>query len=201
MIPLNTRVSSPTATSALTRSRSRVGSETRVLSSQNTFNVDVTDFDGSWRRGPSDVKRLTIHGLAYGCLLVTVSRRGQRPREQPRRLARTSHQLSATAGDAQRPAVFSRLGVLDVLSSTPPRPSDRKPHWTWRLAALETKPGEKYGLTIRLSLRLDLGPGVSESHSAVENGKIRGRVRIDAEITLPLELDPVTDLEFRQAWL
>ena len=58
-------------------------------------------------------------------------------------LARTSHQLSAAAGDAQHPAVFSRLGVLDVLSSTPPRPSGRNPHWAQHLAALAKKPGEK----------------------------------------------------------
>ena len=38
-------------------------------------------------------------------------------------LACISHQLPATAGDAPHPAGFSRLGVLDVLSSTPPRPS------------------------------------------------------------------------------
>ncbi len=61
--------------------------------------------------------------------------------------ARTSHQLSAAAGDAQHPAPFSRLGVLNVLSSTPPRPSDRKPHRAQHLANLATKSGEKCGLT------------------------------------------------------
>ena len=38
-------------------------------------------------------------------------------------LARPSHQLSATAGDAPHPAPFSHFGVLDVLSSTTPRPA------------------------------------------------------------------------------
>ena len=58
-------------------------------------------------------------------------------------LARISHQLSAAASDTPHPAVFSRLGVLDVLSSTTPRPSGRKPRWARHLAALATKDGEK----------------------------------------------------------
>ena len=62
-------------------------------------------------------------------------------------LTRTSHQLSATDGDAPHPAVFSRLGVLDVLSSTTPRPSSRKPCWARHLTALAAKAGEKCGLT------------------------------------------------------
>ncbi|RLE22907.1 MAG: type II toxin-antitoxin system RelE/ParE family toxin [Acidobacteria bacterium] len=33
------------------------------------------------------------------------------------------------------------------MSSTPPRPSDRKLHWAQRLDNLATKTGEKYGLT------------------------------------------------------
>ncbi|MBD3873434.1 MAG: hypothetical protein IFK91_11040, partial [Acidobacteria bacterium] len=41
---------------------------------------------------------------------------------------------------------FSHFGVLDVLSSTTPRPSDRKPHWARHLADLATKAGEKSGL-------------------------------------------------------
>ena len=60
--------------------------------------------------------------------------------------ARPSHQLSAAASDAPSPAVFSRLGVLNVLSSTPASPSDRKPHWARHLAALATTPGEICGL-------------------------------------------------------
>ncbi len=67
-------------------------------------------------------------------------------RTQRGRLTRISHQLSAAADDAPCPAVFSRLGMLDGQSSTTPRPSGRKPHWTRHLAALATKPGEKCGL-------------------------------------------------------
>ncbi|RLE24065.1 MAG: hypothetical protein DRJ65_10625, partial [Acidobacteria bacterium] len=62
------------------------------------------------------------------------------------RLARTSHQESAAAADAQHPAALSHLGVLNGLSSTPPRPSDRKLHWAQHLDDLATKPGEKCGL-------------------------------------------------------
>ncbi len=64
----------------------------------------------------------------------------------PSVLARSSHQLSAAAGDARHPAWLSHLRVLDVLSSTPARPSDRKPSWAQHLADLATKPGEKCGL-------------------------------------------------------
>ena len=53
-------------------------------------------------------------------------------------LARISNQLPTTVGDAPHPAVFSRLWVLDVLSSTTPRPSGRKPHWARHLAVLVT---------------------------------------------------------------
>ena len=63
-------------------------------------------------------------------------------------LTRRSHQLSATAGDARHPAGFSHLRVLDVPSSTPPRPSDRKPTWARRLTGLATKPGEIRGLGV-----------------------------------------------------
>ena len=61
-------------------------------------------------------------------------------------LARTSCQLPAAVGDTPHPAVISHFGVLDVLSSTTPRPSDRKPNWARRLADLATKVGEKCGL-------------------------------------------------------
>jgi hypothetical protein len=60
--------------------------------------------------------------------------------------ARISHQLSAAAGDAPHPAVFSRLGVLDVRLSTPPRLSGRKPRWARHLAVLAAKSGEICGL-------------------------------------------------------
>ena len=38
--------------------------------------------------------------------------------------------------------------MLDVLSSTTPRPSGRKPHWARHLTDLTTKAGEKYGLNL-----------------------------------------------------
>jgi hypothetical protein len=60
----------------------------------------------------------------------------------PAILARIIHEVSAAADDAPHPAVFARLGVLQVLSSTRPRPSGRKPHWARHLAALATKPYE-----------------------------------------------------------
>ena len=63
-----------------------------------------------------------------------------------RLLARTSHQSPAAAADAPHPAMFSPLGVLDVPSSTPPRPSGRKPHWARHLGTLATNTGEKCGL-------------------------------------------------------
>jgi len=60
----------------------------------------------------------------------------------PTSLARTSHQLSTTAGDAPHPTGFSQLRMLDVLSSTPPRSSNRKPSCSQHLASLATIPGE-----------------------------------------------------------
>jgi 7,8-dihydropterin-6-yl-methyl-4-(beta-D-ribofuranosyl)aminobenzene 5'-phosphate synthase len=63
-------------------------------------------------------------------------------RLEDRSLARISHQLSAAGADTPHPAVFSRLGVLDVPQVRAPRPSGRKPHWARHLAALATKPGE-----------------------------------------------------------
>ena len=59
------------------------------------------------------------------------------------RVTCTSHQLSTAASDAQHPAPFSRFGVLEVPSSTSPRPSSRKHRWAQHLADLVTKPGEK----------------------------------------------------------
>jgi len=61
-------------------------------------------------------------------------------------LARISHQVPTAAGDAPHSAVFSRLGVLNGLLSTPPRPSGRKPHWARHLTGLATNPGEICGL-------------------------------------------------------
>jgi len=71
--------------------------------------------------------------------------------------ARISHQVSPTAGDAPHPAVFSRLSVLDVRSSTPPLPSGRKPHWVRHLAALATKPGKIFGLVLLLTIPSMIG--------------------------------------------
>jgi len=61
-------------------------------------------------------------------------------------LTRSSHQCSTAAADTQRPAALSHLGVLNGLSSTPPRPSNRKLHRAQHLDALATKTGEKCGL-------------------------------------------------------
>jgi len=72
---------------------------------------------------------------------------GGGPETRARGLTRISHQLSAVACDAPHPAVFSRLGVLDVPQVRAPRPSGRKPHWAHHLAALATKPSEICGLS------------------------------------------------------
>ncbi len=57
-------------------------------------------------------------------------------------LACISHQPSAAADDAQSSAGFSHFGVLDVPSSTTPRPSGRKPRRAMHLADLATEAGE-----------------------------------------------------------
>ena len=54
-------------------------------------------------------------------------------------LARTIHQTSPATGDAPRSVVLSHLGVLNVLSSTLPRPSARKPRCVRHLAGLATQ--------------------------------------------------------------
>jgi len=61
-------------------------------------------------------------------------------------LARSSHHLATAARDMPRSVAFSRIGLLDVLSSTPPRPSGRKHHISQHLARLATRRGEKSGL-------------------------------------------------------
>jgi len=73
-------------------------------------------------------------------------------------LARISHQLPTAAGDERCPTGFSHLRVLDVLSSTPPRPSNRKPSWSQHLTDLATKPGEICGLE---------GHDAADSHSSL----------------------------------
>ena len=42
--------------------------------------------------------------------------------------------------------MFAPIALLDVLSSTTARRSGRKPHISWQLSDLATKPGEIYGL-------------------------------------------------------
>ena len=59
-----------------------------------------------------------------------------------------SHQLAAADCGAPRPAVFSRLGVLDLPQVPVPHPWGRKPHCALRLAALARKPGEICGLNL-----------------------------------------------------
>ena len=85
---------------------------------------------------PTTTIPIILAGLMLACIAAPAS--GS--------LARTSHQVSAATADAPHPAALSHLGVLNVLSSTPPRPSDRKLHCARYLDALATKPGEKCGL-------------------------------------------------------
>ncbi len=111
-------------------------------------------------------------------------------------LARKPHQLSTAAGDAPHSAVLSRLGVLDVLSSTPPRPSGRNPHCARHLATLATKPGEIPGLRRRSTL---VGAGLAMSVLVVTaaSGKIDAgappalRLRSAAAVELDRTQDPV----------
>ena len=63
-------------------------------------------------------------------------------------LARRAHQLPAAGDDTQPPAALSRLGMLDVPSSTPPRASGRKHRRPPRLTPLASKPGELCGLAL-----------------------------------------------------
>jgi hypothetical protein len=81
----------------------------------------------------------------------------QVPKAPAKPLTRTSHQSPAAAADAPHPAMFSPLGVLDVPSSTPPRPSGRKPHWARHLGTLATNTGEKCGLARKYHRRSAAG--------------------------------------------
>jgi len=63
-----------------------------------------------------------------------------------RDLTRISHHVATTARDMPQSAAFSPIGVLDVLSSTPPRPSGRERHISRHLADLATRRGEIWGL-------------------------------------------------------
>jgi len=60
-----------------------------------------------------------------------------------------SRHVAAAPRDMPQSATFSRFGVLDVLSSTTPRPSGRKRHISPHLAGLATRRGEKCRLTCR----------------------------------------------------
>ncbi len=64
------------------------------------------------------------------------------------------------------PAAVAHLGVLDVLSSTTPRPSSRKRHWIQHLAGLATKPGEKCGL--RRTVAIELDPSLEPARAWLE---------------------------------
>jgi len=92
-------------------------------------------------------------------------------------LARISHQLPAVGADVPHPEVFSRLGLLNVPSSTPPRPSGRKPHWARHLGALATKPGEICGLALTLALLVacaseEARPSVEADFITVRDGTL-----------------------------
>ena len=95
--------------------------------------------------------------------------------------ARISHQLFAAAGDAPHPAIFSHLGVLDVPSSTTPRPSDRKRHWARHLAALASKSGEICGLGLLALLLVAAGcatVGGSTPASDIERLPVEAKDRV-----------------------
>jgi len=87
-------------------------------------------------------------------------------------LARISHQLPAAASDAPHPAVFSRLGVLDVPQVRAPRPSDRKPHWAPHVAALATEPGEICGLGAASAETLAASSRLTEFFAGDESRKL-----------------------------
>ena len=112
-----------------TRHRSRLAASLRFLGAGN----DVTLPDESALR-----ELLRAGGLDGAARLRVVGRRR-------RTLARISHHLATTAGDMPQSATFSRFGVLDVLSSTTPRPSGRKRHISRHLAGLATRRGEICG--------------------------------------------------------
>ena len=63
-----------------------------------------------------------------------------------RHVARTSHRLATAARDMPQSAAFTPVGLLNVPSSTTPRPSGRKHHISQHLAGLATRRGEKCGL-------------------------------------------------------
>ena len=89
-------------------------------------------------------------------------------------LTQISHQLSAAVGDVQHPAPLSHQGVLNVPSSTPPRPLDRKLHWAQHLTHLATKAGEKFGFTTITERRSPLA--VITSGTAIVVAAIGGAV-------------------------
>jgi len=92
------------------------------------------------------------------------------------RIARISHQLSAAAGDLLQSAVFALIRLLDVLLSTTPRPSGRKPHISQQLSDLAPKPGEICELDVEAqsTLRLD-GPFELECGSVLEGVRVAYR--------------------------
>ena len=71
-----------------------------------------------------------------------------------RPLTRTAHHPATAARDMQQSVAFSRLGALDVMSSTPARPWGRKRHISRHLAGLVARGGEKCGLSRALLLAL-----------------------------------------------
>jgi len=59
--------------------------------------------------------------------------------------ARTSHHVTTAARDTPQSEPFSPIGLLDVPSGTPPRPSGRKHHISRHLAGLAARRGETHG--------------------------------------------------------
>jgi len=97
--------------------RIRPGTTCRQISDQAT--AKIADIEEKIRS--LEAMRSALEKLAADCP-------ASGPTSECPILAHMSHQLPAAAGDAPHSPSFSHLGVLDVPSSTPPRPSDRKRH-------------------------------------------------------------------------
>ena len=95
-----------------------------------------------------------------------------------------SYHVATAARDTPQSAAFSRLGVLDVLASTTPRPSDRKHRISRRLAGLATRRGKKRRLAIA-TLGLVLGAASSSAAEwRIEVDPLRTNVSFTLKATM-----------------